>query len=153
MTPENFQYVLTHLSLPLGKLLADGTTYRLTDTDFHALDERSQKALSLFEKMLVLSDGHDHVVGGILFYGTVDLQAWTLPEYRGMGYMSAIHKNGVLHSELYKGQRVSLELDEIHSLRDLEMRLHLLDLIGLKAENADSIQELMARWPEAYGDG
>ncbi len=30
-----------------------------------------------------------HVVGGVIFYGSVDMQVTMLPQYRGRGYMSA----------------------------------------------------------------
>ena len=141
MTEETFTYILENIKLPVGKLLSDKRTYRVTRRDFPKLDERSQKALGNFDKFLVLSDGKKHVVGGILFYGRIDLQAWVFPQYRGQGYMSAIHKNGILRAELEEKQRVTISEDGIDSPKDFEMKCHLLSLIGLKANNEDAIRE------------
>ena len=145
--------MLKHLPLPLGTVLKDGTTYRITEKDFPALDERSRAALRIFEKMLALTDGKGHVVGGILFYGRYDLQAWIFPEYRGKGYMSAIHKNGILAAELRKKQQVTIDPDALESLEDLEMKLHLLSLIGLKPANEERLKhwrDLRLEHPEWF---
>ena len=115
--------------------------YRLTGDDFGKPDERSAYALRTFEKMLVLSDGCGNVVGGILFYGKWDLQAMVFPEYRGRGFMSAIHRNGVLKAELDPDQRVTIDMGAVESREDLEKKLHLLGLVGLKPENGDRVEE------------
>lgn len=92
-----------------------------------------------FEKILVLSDGNLHVVGGVLFYGSYDLQVTTLPRYRNRGYMSAIHRNGILESECYPGQRVSIEPSELRSMDDFLKRAHMLRMIGLRAKNLPEV--------------
>ena len=91
MTDADFEKILRRLKLPLGKQLSDGRTYRVTKGSFVRLDTESRQLLRNFDKMLVLSDGAGHVTGGVLFYGRFDLQAQMLPEYKGLGYMSAIH--------------------------------------------------------------
>lgn len=100
MTNDKFIEILRYIRLPRGTLLYDGTTYRLCRQDFPPRKFRDD--LRMFEKMLVLSDGNDQVVGGVLFYDNFDIQVTTLPKYRGRGYMSAIHKNGIMESECYR---------------------------------------------------
>ncbi len=141
MTDDTFYWVLEHIALPVGALLSDGRTYRVIRKDFTALEEASRDALSNFEKFLVLSDGKGHVVGGVLFYGPYDLQAQMFTEYQGMGYMSAIHRNGILRAELEPGQEVTLSVDGVTSVNDFNMKCYLLSLIGLKAKNEDFIRE------------
>ena len=95
----------------------------------------------MFEKMLVLSDGNNHAVGGVLFYDSFDIQVTTLPKYRGRGYMSAIHKNGIMKSECYPDQKVSIVVDELRSLDDFLVRDHMLRMAGLRANNLPKVYE------------
>lgn len=139
MRNEDFLDFLRCIKLPRGTLLGDGTTYRLCKSDFPA--RKFRKELDSFEKILVLSDGYEHVVGGVLFYGNVDIQVTILPKYRGRGYMSAIHRNGILESECYPEQKVSIEVGELRSLDDFLVRDHMLRMAGLRAKNL----------PEIYG--
>ena len=141
MTDDDFDYVLRHVQLPMGELLSDGRTYRVTEPDFVHLDDPSRDALMNFEKMLVLSDGNGHVAGGVLFYGRFDLQAQMLRPYKGKGYMSAIHHNGILKAELYPRQEVSISELGIASVADFNKKCYLLSLIGLKARNEDSLRK------------
>lgn len=97
--------------------------------------------LDAFEKILVLSDGESHVVGGVLFYGSYDIQVTTLPRHRGCGYMSAIHKNVILASECYDNQQVSIVATELKCMDDFLIRHHMLKMAGLIANNL----------PEVYG--
>ena len=99
MRNETFEEILRSIRLPLGTLLSDGSTYRVEKQDFRVLSRRHQKDLDMFEKFLVLSDGLGTVVGGVLFYGAVDIQATVLEDYRGHGFMSAIHHNGIMAAE------------------------------------------------------
>ena len=69
MRNEDFLDFLRYIKLPRGTLLEDGTTYRFCKSDFPPRKFRQE--LDTFEKILVLSDGLGHVVGGVLFYGTV----------------------------------------------------------------------------------
>ena len=137
MRNEDFLDFLRYIKLPRGTLLSDGTTYRLGKQDFPPRKLRQE--LDSFEKILVLSDGNLHVVGGVLFYGSVDIQVTTLPRYRGRGYMSAIHKNGILKSECYPGQKVSIEPRELRSMNDFLKRDHMLRMIGLRAKNLPEV--------------
>lgn len=143
MTMEAFDCILRHITLPIGKLLEDGRTYRLSlsEGDIEIQDEEAWKMLGYFDKLLVLSDGEGHVVGGVLFYGRFDLQVLMLDEYKGCGYMSAIHGNGILRAELDPEQEVSICMDGIASVDDFNMKVHLLSLIGLKAKNEDFLRE------------
>ena len=63
--------------------------------------------------MLVLSNEH-RVVGGVLFYGSVDIHIFVLPEYRGKHFMSKIHNNGILKAELPPKQKISLNINDIY---------------------------------------
>ena len=140
MTDADFEKILRCLKLPLGKQLSDGRTYRVTKGSFVRLDTESRQLLRNFDKMLVLSDGAGHVTGGVLFYGRFDLQAQMLPEYKGLGCMSAIHHNGILQAELEKRQEVSISEFGIDSVDDFNMKCYLLSLIGLKARNEDVLR-------------
>lgn len=140
MVDDDFDRILRKIRLPLGKLLADGRTFRVTRKDFTRLDCVSRNLLFNFDKFLVLSDGEGHVVGGVLFYGRFDLQAQMLAKYKGHGCMSAIHRNGVLKAELYPKQEVSISEFGILSVDDFNMKCHLLSLIGLKARNEDVLR-------------
>lgn len=137
MKNNTFTDILRYIKLPCGTLLSDGTTYRLERADFPT--QKFRKDLELFEKMLVLSDGKNNVVGGVLFYGNVDIQATTLPEYRNRGYMCAISKNGILQSECYDGQQVSIAPGELENMDDFLLRYHLLQIAGLKVKNLKEI--------------
>lgn len=139
MNADDLEYILRSILLPAGTLLTDRNTFRLTEQDFAELDERSRYALQKFEKLLVLSDGNRNVVGGVLFYNRFDIQVITLPEYRRCGYMSAIHKNGILRSELYPKQEIKINSIAIESLDDLRMKFHLLSLIEIKPSNIDEL--------------
>ena len=92
-------------------------------------------------KCLVLTDGNDHVVGGVLFYGGYDIQIQVLDEYKGQGYMSAIHKNGILNDCLYKNQICTIEFSAIKSQEDLDMKLHLLSYLDVVIHNLDSLKD------------
>lgn len=133
MTNETFIDILRYIRLPRGTLLNDGKTYRLGKSDFPP--RKFRKDLEAFEKLLVLSDGNGNVVGGVLFYGNVDIQVTTLPKYRGCGYMSAIHKNGILASECYPKQQVSIVCRELRTIDDFLLRNHMLTMAGLRANN------------------
>lgn len=137
MRNEDFLDFLRYIRLPRGTLLRDGTTYRLGRQDFPPRKFREE--LDSFEKILVLSDGNYNVVGGVLFYGSVDIQVTILPRYRGQGYMSAIHKNGILAEECYPGQKVSIEPSELRSMEDFLKRDHMLRMIGLSAKNLPEV--------------
>lgn len=137
MRNEDFLDFLRYITLPRGTLLGDGTTYCLEKQDFPPRKFRQE--LDSFEKILVLSDGNLHVVGGVLFYGSVDIQVTTLPRYRNRGYMSAIHKNGILEAECYPRQRVSIEPSELRSMDDFLKRDHMLRMIGLRAKNLPEV--------------
>lgn len=139
MSADELEFILRSIRLPMGTLLADDRTFRLGEKDFEELNERSQHILRGFEKLLVLSDGNGNVVGGVLFYNRYDVQVTTFPEYRECGYMSAIHKNGVLRSELYPNQEIKIYTGAIESLDDLRMKCHLLNLIGIKPSNTEEL--------------
>ena len=90
MRNEDFLAFLRYIKLPRGTLLSDGTTYRLGKGDFPPRKFRQE--LDSFEKILVLSDGNRHVVGGVLFYGSADIQVMTRLHYRGRGYMVSVKR-------------------------------------------------------------
>ena len=145
MRNEDFLDFLRYIKLPRGTLLRDGTTYRFTKEDYPPRKFREE--LASFEMILVLSDGSNHVVGGVLFYGSTDIQVTTLPKYRGQGFMSAIHKNGILATECYPDQKVSIVTSELHSLDDFMMRQRMLEMAGLRAKNLPEVYS----WLRMFG--
>jgi hypothetical protein len=143
MTEDVFEDILHSVKLPVGVLLGDRSTYRVTSCDFHDIHTRHARELSFFDKFLVLTNGKGVVVGGVLFYGNTDMQATIFPEYRGKHFMSAIHKNGILKSECYPDQHVSIAKYEIKSFDDFLMKHYLASLIGLKIKNLAEIHRYM----------
>ena len=139
MTSATFEDILRNrITLPLGTLLEDGSTYFLGEEICSKMDD-----LQEFERFLVLSDGHCNVVGGVLFYGSVDIQALMLSEYQGMGYFSKIHKNGILQRYMYDRQRVTIFPDFIESREDVEKKRYLLNLLGLQESNKEQVDEIL----------
>ena len=153
MRNSDFEELLRKIKLPMGVLLADGKTFRIEEPLFHLFGKTAVKELTNFEKFLVLSDGKLNVVGGVLFYGNTDLQVTIFPEYRGSHYMSSIHKNGILMSECYEGQRVSLEVREIDTMDDFLLRIHMLKYVGIPVKNLSEIYKHLKffRVPELDG--
>lgn len=94
MREEVFEEILQSITLPIGELLQDGKTYRVTSNDFGKIESIHNEELGNFEKFLVVTH-NQKVAGGVLFYGSVDIQIIAFPEYRGKHIMSEIHKNGV----------------------------------------------------------
>ena len=141
MTKETFENILRSVKLPCGTLLKDGKTYRIEKPDFPDYTENGEDPLMMFDFFLALSDGKDHVVGGVLFYGSTDIQIQMLPEHQGKGYMSALHKSGILQEECSPNQKVSVIAGEIHDFQDFMKRLYLLDLLGLSPDNKPQLFE------------
>ena len=150
MTDEIFEKILRVIKLPLGKLLLDGTTYRITYRNFKMINlpDDIAEELASFNKFLVLTSDGKTVVGGILFYGSIDIQAFIFPEYRGMHYMSKIHKNGIFKAECYHGQKVTLSTSELHSINDYKMKEYLLKCVGLDIGNKNEIYRHYSRMLE-----
>lgn len=144
MKEETFENILRSIKLPLGELLYDGNTYRVSYYDFPKLHHKYQKELSSLEKFLVLTNNKQTVVGGVLFYGNVDIQITIFPEYRGMHFMSRIHKNGVLKSECYANQKVTFITNAILSFDDFLMKHYLISCAGLKISNLQEIYEYLS---------
>ena len=135
MKEEVFEEILRCIKLPLGKLLKDGSTYLITSKEFIKIGTKQIEELGNFDKFLVITNGQQIVVGGILFYGSVDIQAITFPEFRGKHFMSAIHKNGILKSECYPNKKVTISKHTIKSFDDFCMKHYMLSCAGLKVSN------------------
>jgi len=142
MKEEVFVEILRCVKPPIGTLLADGNTYRVEHDDFICINTIHHKELESFEKFLVLTNNNS-VVGGVLFYGNVDIQAKVFPEYKGMHFMSSIHKNGILTSECYEKQKVTIDTHHIESFDDFCMKHYLLSCAGLKISNLDKIYKYL----------
>ena len=149
MTVETFDKYLKYLGDNNCKflkenciLLEDNKTYLIDEDTWN--DKLSSIIDNLYEghKALILTDGCGNVVGGVLFYGMYDMQAQVFPEYKGKGYMSEIHKNGILNDNLYNNQKCSIELAVVESQEDLDMKLHLLSYIDAKISNLQTL----TRW-------
>lgn len=143
MKEEVFEEILRSVTLPLGELLKDGATYRVTSKDFQKIKTRHKNELESFDKFLVITY-NQQVAGGILFYGDTDIQAITFPEYRGQHIMSAIHKNGVLQSECYPNQRTSVSKKAIKSFDDFLMKHYLLSNAGIEISNLSEIYKYLS---------
>lgn len=141
MKEEVFEEILQCIELPLGELLSDGCTYRITSKEFNKIATKHIDELRQFNKFLVLTNGQQVVVGGILFYGSENIQATIFPEYRGKHFMSNIHKNGILISECYPNQEVTLSKYSIKSFNDFCMKHYLLSCAGLKVSNLPEIHK------------
>lgn len=140
MKEEVFEEILHCIDLPLGTLLMDGTTYRVEHNDFKLINTSHIKELNNFDKFLVLTYKNT-VVGGILFYGSIDIQAIVFPEYQDMHFMSTIHKNSILKSECYPNQKVSVSKNTIKSFDDFLMKHYLLSCAGLSISNLSEIHK------------
>lgn len=152
MTDQNFEEIIRNIKKPVGKILSDWSTYRISGKDLaERLPEKYGEQVKNFDKILLLTASYpdvpeDTVVGAVLFYDNYagfsesDIQVHILKEYRGKGYLTKIHKNGVLKKELYPNQEVTIAPDGIESMEDLEMKIHLLSLIHLKPDNLDHIK-------------
>ena len=143
MQAHVFNEILRCVNLPLGILLSDGQTYRVSSEDFNQLQTNYLGELVGIDKFLVLTNGQGIVVGGVLFYGSSDIQITIFEEYRGMHYMSSIHKNGILESECHPNQCITIAKYEIKSFDDFLMKHYLASLIGLKITNLAEIHRHM----------
>lgn len=143
MQAHVFDELLRHVKIPLGALLCDGKTYRISSDGFKQLHPKYLSELVDVDKFLVLTNGHGIVVGGVLFYGSSDIQVTIFEEYRGMHYMGAIHKNGILKSECHPNQCITIAKYEIKSFDDFLMKHYLASLIGLKITNLAEIHRYM----------
>lgn len=141
MKEEVFEKILQCVKLPLGELLSDGSTYRITSKEFNKIATKQIEELHNFDKFLVLTNGQQVVVGGILFYESEDIQAIIFPKYKGKHFMSAIHKNGILKSECYPNQKVTISKHTIESFDDFCMKHYLLSCAGLKISNLIDIHK------------
>lgn len=141
MKHEVFEEILHCVKLPMGELLGDGTTYRITTEDFSKINTRHFNELQNFDKFLALTNDSHTVVGGVLFYGSADIQEVIFPEFRGKHFMSAIHKNGILRAECYPKQKVTLEITAITSFDDFLMKQYLTSCIGITVSNLADIHK------------
>lgn len=141
MKQEVFEEILRCVEPPLGELLSDGTTYRVSTEDFAKIKTKHLDELGNFDKFLVVTANRESVVGGVLFYGSADIQEIIFPEYRGQHFMSAIHKNGVLREECYPRQKVTIERHAILSYDDFLMKHYLASCIGVSISNLDEIHK------------
>ncbi len=146
MTESAFENLLRSIHLPFGELLPDGSTYRVTSKDFELLTDKQRKDLVTLDKFLIVTDKGTKVVGGVLFYGEYDIQITIFPEYRNRHYMSAIHQNGILKSECYPNQRVTLVPDAIESFDDFRKKHYLLSCLQLRATNIEEVFEHLSFW-------
>ena len=141
MKEEVFEEILRCFKLPLGELLGDGSTYRITSKEFNRIATNQIKELRDFDKFLGLTNGQQIVVGGILFYGSTDIQVAIFPEYRGKHFMSDVHKNGILKSECYPNQKVTISKNTIESFDDFCMKHYLLSCANLSVSNLTEIHK------------
>jgi len=144
MREETFENILRCIVLPMGELLNDKRTYRVTKDDFEQINKQYRKELESFDKFLVLTSDGKTIVGGVLFYGSCDIQEIIFKEFRGHRFMSSIHKNGILVNELYPDQRITIVKSAIESFNDFEMKHHLASCIGLRISNLEEIYEYLS---------
>ncbi len=152
MQEETFETILRSVVLPIGELLNDKKTYRVTRDDFEQINKKYRKELESFDKFLVLTSDGKTIVGGVLFYGSSDIQEIIFEEFRGQHFMSSIHKNGILANELYAEQRVTIVTSAIESFKDFKMKYYLASCIGLKISNLEEIYEYLKSWGSNDGN-
>lgn len=133
-----FEEILRKVRLPLGKLLNDGNTYRVISDDFSEIKTRHKKELNSFDKFLVVTC-NQKIVGGVLFYGNVDIQLIIFLEYRKKHIMSEMCKNGILKAECYPKQRATISTKTIKSFDDFLMKHYLLSNAGITISNLPEI--------------
>ena len=138
MTEEVFEEILQSVRLPLGELLNDGSTYRITSDDFRKIRTRHKKELDFFDKFLIVTCNKE-VAGGVLFYGNVDIQLIVFSEYRQKHIMSEICKNGILKAECYPNQKATISTKTIKSFDDFLMKHYLLSNAGIEISNLPEI--------------
>lgn len=141
-----FEDILRSITLPIGVLLNDESTYRITKDDFPLIQTGYSHEFNGLDKFLVVTNGVGIVVGGVLFYDERDIQATVFPEYRGKHFMSAIFKNGILKSECYPNQKVTITKKAITSFDDFLMKHHLASCAGLQITNLSEIH----KWFNAF---
>ena len=138
MTEEAFEEVLRKVKLPLGELLYDGSTYRVTSDDFCKIRTRHKKELKFFDKFLVVTY-NQKIAGGVLFYGDRDIQLIIFPEYPKNHIMSEICKNGILKAESYPNQKATISTKTIKSFNDFLMKHYLLSNAEIEISNLHDI--------------
>jgi hypothetical protein len=151
MTYEEVEGLLRTINPTEYELLEDCSTYRVSEQKTDLLTKRPKNAGIWPTKMLILTDGKEHAIGIVIFWGNADILIQMLPEYCGKGYMSAIHKNGILRSECYENQHVKIDKDYVTSMDDLRKKCHLLRLAGLKPDNLDEIYDYMCWFTDFPG--
>ncbi len=92
------------------------------------------------------------MVGGVLFLNNSDIQVAVLPEYRELGYMSRIHDNGIMASECYPGQKVSISEEFVATLDDFLLRKHLIDKLHIEVKNLERIYDKLHAFHEVECD-
>ena len=140
MTEDTFEEILRKVKLPLGELLYDGSTYRVTSGDFCKIKTRHKNELNFFDKFLIVT--HNQLIaGGVLFYGAVDIQLYVFPEYRQKHIMSEICKNGILKAECYPNQKATISTKAIKSFDDFLIKHYLLSNVGIEISNLPKLFE------------
>lgn len=141
MTDTEITALLKDINTANREYLQDGTTFRIEGNGLEEVNQKITREIvgAWPSKVLVLTDGAGVAIGAVVFYGSMNLEIFMLPEYRGKGYMSALHKNGILKSELYANQKVWHDMDypSLPSLDALKMHVHLLRYLGLALNPAD----------------
>ena len=140
MTEEAFEEVLRKVKLPLGKLLYDGSTYRVTSDDFRKIRTKHKKDLNFFDKFLIVTY-NQKIAGGVLFYGDRDVQLIIFPEYRKNHIMSEICKNGILKAECYPNQKATISTKTIKSFDDFLVKHYLLSKAGIEISNLSNLYQ------------
>ncbi len=143
MMEEELSLFLNNVTLPFGELLSDGKTFRISEELTAKITRKPKNAFIWPSKMLILSDGHNKAVGGLVFFGNMDIMALMLPQYVGCGYMSEVCKNGIIKSELYEDQHVGIDTGCLNSFDDFKMKIHLLNDIGIVPKNLVKLYEYM----------
>ena len=129
------------VKLPIGQELFDRCTYRVDPLYYLDLDQKFRKAVAYYSKVLILSDGLDHPIGGVFFDGNSTLIMYMLEEYRTFKHMSAICHNGILRSECYPYQAVRIPLDSLDSYEYFQKIHHMMLCCGLRINNLDACFE------------
>ena len=157
LTFDEMEEFIATVSLPLGQLLYDRSTYRIEPLYYLDLDARFRKKVASYSKILIVTDGLDHPLGAIFFNYAYTLTLYMRKDYRGQSVMSNLCRNGILRSECYDYQCVNIPTDDIESFEYFQMLHHMLLFAGLRISNLDACyQRLLTVSPEveaSYGEG
>ena len=90
-------------------------------------------------EIIILTD-YDTKVGGILRYGTVDVQFIIFDEFRNKHYLSNFLKTGIMQ-KIWLNNEITICVDTIENYNDYKKKIYLVELTGYKFSNKEIVDE------------